>query len=71
MKFYCEEKEAVLEQLNASPEGLSQAEAQRRLEENGKNNLAAAPGKSLLRRFIEQLMDPITANYSIPSCPTT
>ncbi len=59
MKFYCEEKEAVLEQLQASPEGLSPEEAQRRLEENGRNRLADAPGKSLLRRFLEQLADPM------------
>ena len=59
MKFYCEEKDAVLQQLNASPEGLSAEEAARRLEENGRNRLADAPGKSLLRRFLEQLADPM------------
>lgn len=42
MKFYCEEKDAVLQQLNASPEGLSAEEAARRLEENGRNRLADA-----------------------------
>ncbi len=57
--FYCEEKEAVLSELQASAEGLSAAEAQRRLEENGRNKLEAAPGKSLLRRFLEQLADPM------------
>lgn len=59
MRFYCEEKEAVMEQLNASPEGLSAEEAQRRLEANGRNVLEAAPGKSLLHRFLEQLADPM------------
>ena len=59
MKFYCEDKEAVLEQFNTSPEGLSEQEAQRRLEENGKNKLAAPPGKSMFRRFLEQLTDPM------------
>ena len=59
MKFYCEEKEAVLEQFNTSPEGLTEQEAQRRLEENGKNKLAAPPGKSLFQRFLEQLTDPM------------
>ena len=59
MKFYCEEKEAVLSELSSCPEGLSSQEAQARLEANGKNKLAAAPGKSLLRRFLEQLTDPM------------
>ena len=59
MKFYCEEKETVLAEMGSAPEGLRAAEAQRRLEENGRNKLAAAPGKSLLRRFLEQLADPM------------
>ena len=59
MKFYCTDKEAVLQELNAATEGLSSAEAQKRLEENGKNKLAAAKGKSLIRRFLEQLSDPM------------
>ncbi|MBQ5793922.1 MAG: cation-translocating P-type ATPase [Clostridia bacterium] len=59
MKFYCTDKEAVLDELGAKAEGLSSAEAQKRLEENGKNKLAAAKGKSLFRRFLEQLADPM------------
>ena len=59
MKFYCEEKEQVLQALNAGEEGLSSAEAQKRLEENGKNRLEAAKGKSLIMRFLEQLADPM------------
>ncbi len=59
MKFYCEDKETVLAEVSSSSEGLSGAEAQRRLEENGRNKLAAPPGKSLLRRFLEQLADPM------------
>ena len=59
MKFYCTDKEAVLGELGASIEGLTSAEAQKRLEENGKNKLAAAKGKSLFRRFLEQLSDPM------------
>ena len=57
--FYCEDKEAVLSELGASPEGLTAGEAAKRLEENGRNRLADAPGKSLLRRFLEQLADPM------------
>ena len=59
MKFYCEDGQQVLQQLNSSKQGLSGQEAQRRLEENGKNKLAAAKGKSLIRRFLEQLADPM------------
>ena len=60
MKFYCEDHEKVLSELNSSREGLTSAEAAKRLEENGKNKLAAAKGKSLIRRFFEQLADPMT-----------
>lgn len=59
MKYYCEEKELVLKELSASDDGLRQAEAERRLEQDGKNRLAAAKGKSLFRRFLEQLADPM------------
>ncbi len=59
MKFYCENADTVLQQLDSSAEGLSQAEAEKRLAENGKNKLAAAPGKSIIRRFLEQLADPM------------
>ena len=59
MKFYCEEKESVLTELNSTKDGLSSAEAAKRLEENGKNKLAAAKGKSIFRRFLEQLADPM------------
>ncbi len=59
MKFYCEEKEAVISDLSTSPEGLSSQEAQARLEANGKNKLAAPPGKTMFQRFLEQLADPM------------
>ncbi|MBE6698261.1 MAG: cation-translocating P-type ATPase [Ruminococcaceae bacterium] len=59
MKFYCTDKEAVLDELGAKVEGLSSEEAQKRLEQNGKNKLAAAKGKSIIRRFLEQLADPM------------
>ncbi|MDD6024457.1 MAG: cation-translocating P-type ATPase [Oscillospiraceae bacterium] len=60
MKYYCETKERVMQELNASAEGLSTLEAGKRLERDGKNKLEAAKGKSLLRRFLEQLADPMT-----------
>ncbi len=59
MKFYCSPKEAVLEELHSDAAGLTQQEAEMRLEQNGKNRLEAAKGKSLLRRFLEQIADPM------------
>ncbi len=59
MKFYCKNAEEVLNQVGSSGNGLTEAEAQKRLEENGKNRLEAAKGKSILRRFMEQLADPM------------
>ena len=59
MKFYCENTEEVLKQVNSSENGLTEAEAQKRLNENGKNRLEAAKGKSIFRRFMEQLADPM------------
>ncbi len=60
MKHYCEESSAVLRETNTTREkGLSSAEAAKRLEENGRNKLAAAKKKSVFRRFLEQLADPM------------
>jgi len=59
MKFYRANAEEVLKQMNTSENGLTEAEAAKRLEENGKNRLEAAKGKSIFRRFMEQLADPM------------
>ena len=59
MRYYCEEKNSVLEELGTTEEGLSSAEAKSRLEKYGRNRLEAAKGKSLVRRFMEQLADPM------------
>ena len=59
MKYYCTESDEVLHQLNATREGLTSEEAGKRLEANGKNKLVAAKGKSVFRRFMEQLADPM------------
>ncbi len=59
MKFYLEEKEAVLNELDANREGLTAQQASDRTEKYGKNKLEAEKGKSLIRRFLEQLADPM------------
>jgi magnesium-transporting ATPase (P-type) len=46
--------QAVLQALNASREGLTQAEAQARLEAHGPNRLPAPPRRSALVRFLLQ-----------------
>ena len=60
MKFYCEDKESVIQELNSSETGLSSAEAGKRLEANGKNKLAEGKKESLLHRFFKQLAEPMT-----------
>ena len=59
MKHYCEDINVVLTEANSSAEGLSEQEAAKRLQENGKNKLAEAKKDSLLKRFVKQLMDPM------------
>lgn len=59
MKYYCEEKDLVMRQLDSGENGLSQAEAERRLAENGKNKLAAAKKDSILKQLLKQLADPM------------
>ena len=59
MKHYCENIDAVLAEAKSSAEGLSSKEAADRLLANGKNKLAEGKKDSLLKRFINQLMDPM------------
>ena len=59
MRYYCEEKEKVLEELGSSHEGLDAAEAEKRLSEHGKNKLAEAKKDSLIKRFFAQMKDPM------------
>ena len=59
MKYYLEDVREVFKRTESSENGLSQSEAERRLEKYGKNKLAQAKQKSLVRRFFEQLADPM------------
>ena len=59
MKHYCEDITNVLAETKSSVEGLSSQEAAARLEANGKNKLAEGKKDSLLKRFVDQLMDPM------------
>ncbi len=59
MKHYLEEAEKVLSELNTSENGLSAAEAEKRLAQNGKNKLKEAEKESLFKKFINSLADPM------------
>ncbi|MBE6620549.1 MAG: calcium-translocating P-type ATPase, PMCA-type [Ruminococcaceae bacterium] len=60
MKFYCSSVPDVMQQVQTSDTGLAAAEAQARLEKNGKNKLAEGKKESLLHRFFKQLAEPMT-----------
>jgi len=59
MKYYSEEKEQVLEAVNSNENGLTSAEVEKRLIENGKNKIAEGKKVSTLERLIAQMKDPM------------
>ncbi|MBE7002286.1 MAG: cation-translocating P-type ATPase [Ruminococcaceae bacterium] len=59
MKHYLETTEAVFQEVGSSAEGLTSAQAEERLLKNGKNKLAEAKKDSLLKRFFDQMKDPM------------
>jgi len=59
MKFYSMEKDETLAALDTSENGLSAKAAEERLAQNGKNQLEEGTKKSFMKRFAEQLADPM------------
>ncbi len=59
MDYYSREVNAVLSDLDSSENGLSTAEAEKRLEEHGRNKLAEAKRAGPIKRFLKQLADPM------------
>ena len=59
MKFYTSEKEEVLQAVKATEQGMTVAEAEKRLEENGKNKLKEGEKVTYFQRFVAQLKDPM------------
>ena len=59
MRFYCEEAGAVLRDVDSTSEGLTSAEAEKRLAAYGKNKLAEGKKDSLIKRFFQQMGDPM------------
>ncbi len=60
MKHYLKDTQSVLKDLETTSDGLSEQEAQHRLERDGANKLAEGKKKSLLVKFFEELADPMT-----------
>lgn len=59
MDAYAKSIEQVLEDTGSEKEGLTGAEAQHRLEVNGKNKLKEGKKDSLIKRFFKQMADPM------------
>lgn len=59
MKHYLHTTDEVFSEVKSSAIGLTSAEAEKRLEENGKNKLAEAKKVSTFSRFIDQMKDPM------------
>ncbi len=59
MKHYLETVESVFADVNSNPQGLTSAEAEKRLAENGKNKLAEAKKDSMIKKFFDQMKDPM------------
>ena len=55
LKYYCEDAESVLREVGSSEKGLSAEEAAKRLERDGRNELAAAKKPSLISQFFKQI----------------
>ena len=59
MKEYLSTADEVLRSQKTGHEGLSSAEASSRLEKNGKNKLAEAKKDSMLKKFFDELKEPM------------
>ena len=60
MKEYLKASSEVLGELSSDAQGLTQSEAEKRLEQNGKNKLVEGKKESMLHRFMKQLAEPMT-----------
>lgn len=59
MKYYLSSVDDVMEELKTGAKGLDAGEAQRRLDEHGKNKLAEGKHDGVVKRFLKQLLDPM------------
>mgnify|MGYP004599075877 CR=1 FL=1 len=59
MKYYLESEDAVVKELKSSYDGLSSAEASRRLSKLGKNKLDSKKKEGIVKSFFRALLDPM------------
>ena len=59
MQYYLKNLEETMADVRSDENGLSADEAEKRLQQNGKNKLAEAEKDSLLKRFLMQMADPM------------
>ena len=59
MQYYLKNLEETMAEVRSNENGLSAGEAEKRLQQNGKNKLAEAKKDSLLKRFLMQMADPM------------
>ncbi len=59
MKYYLEKYDDVLKEVKSNSEGLTAKEADKRLEENGKNKLAEEKRDGLLKKTLDSISDPM------------
>ena len=57
MNYYLQNVKTALQSLNSSNSGLTAAEAQRRLEQNGPNRLRSAKRRPMILRILDQFKD--------------
>ena len=59
MEYYLETRDQVLKELESSMRGLSAQEAAARLQQNGKNRLIEEEKRSVWRKFLDSVTDPM------------
>ena len=59
MKYYLSSVDEVLRELKTDKSGIDSEEAQRRLDETGRNKLAEGKHDGIVKRFLKQLLDPM------------
>jgi len=59
MEYYLKEAGTILKELDTGESGLTQEEAGRRLLEHGGNELSKEKKKTLIRRFLDQIINPM------------
>ena len=59
MKEYLKSVDQVIGDVDSSTQGITSAEANARLEKNGKNKLDQGKKDSIIKKFFAQLADPM------------